>query len=102
MEHNYEDVYISPDFQCDQTEGFPVSLCWNTSRGVAFLMLNESLADDETDLAYYEKLCENFGKRPCTDRGDFNTILKELGEDAVDSAWLSDEDESEEFGGLSL
>ena len=102
MEHRFEDLHISPDFQSDQTEGFPASLCWDTRQNVAFLIPNESMADDETELAYYTKLCEDFGDRSCADRDDFNSILKELGEDADHSAWLPEQDDSEEFGGLSL
>jgi hypothetical protein len=99
---DWDQVYVSPDFQSDQTEGFPASLCWDQCRSVAFLMLNESIADDDMDMALYEQLCEEFGSRPCADRDDFNALLKKLGEDAVDSAWLPDDDESEEYGGMQL
>jgi hypothetical protein len=99
---DWQNTYVSPDFQSDQTEGFPASLCWDKNRGVAFLMLNESMAEDDTDMAHYEQLCEKFGSRPCDCRVNFNALLERLGDDAVDSAWLPDEDESEEYGGISL
>ena len=52
------DTHVSPDFQCDQTGGFPVSLCVNWEEGKAWLMLNESLVmdRDDTELNYYRQL----------------------------------------------
>ncbi|MDR3344443.1 MAG: hypothetical protein LBT21_02440 [Oscillospiraceae bacterium] len=66
----------------------------------AFLQLNTSLAEPDDDLAYYENLCKKFGTRPCEDWSDFNNILEELGEDALRTAYVdeNDEDESEDQG----
>lgn len=93
----YDPVYIhtSPDFQCDQTEGCPTSLCVCFNKGKAWLELNESFLRnmDETKLDYYRQLCADFGIRDCWDNEQFNGLLKELGEDAYDSAYLPDEDE---------
>ena len=77
-------VHHSPDFQCDQTNGFPTSLCW--ADGKAWLELNRSLIEDGEDVSEYEQLCANFGIRDCETVDDFNSILKELGRDAVESA----------------
>jgi hypothetical protein len=99
---DWANTYVSPDFQSDQTEGFPASLCWDKSRGAAFLMLNDSMAGDDMDMPHYEQLCEEFGTHPCADRDDFNALLERLGDDAVDSAWLPGEDEAEEYGGMTL
>ena len=93
----YDPVYIhtSPDFQCDQTEGCPTSLCVCFNKGKAWLGLNESFLRnmDETELDSYRQLCADFGIRDCWDNEQFNGLLKELGEDAYDSAYLPDEDE---------
>ena len=53
------EVYTSPDFQCDQTGGFPTSLCVCWEKQKAWLELNESLLMDRDDmeLGYYRDLC---------------------------------------------
>lgn len=91
------DVHISPDFQCDQTGGFPASLCVNWEEGKAWLELNENLImdRDEMELNYYRQLCADFGVRDCQDEERFNSILRSLGEDAIQSAELPVEEEGE-------
>ena len=44
------EVYTSPDFQCDQTGGFPTSLCVCWEKQKAWLELNESLLMDRDDI----------------------------------------------------
>lgn len=89
-----EDTHISPDFQCDQTGGYPVSLCVNWEKGTAWLKLNDTLDADGEDLSAYEQLCADWGFRACSSVEDFNTLLQELGEDAYDSAYIPTEEES--------
>ena len=48
------DIYTSPDFQCDQTGGFPTSLCVNWDKGKAWLQLNDNVNADGVDAAKYE------------------------------------------------
>ena len=84
---------VSPDFQCDQTLGFPTSLCWNREEGKAWLALKESMIDDDLDMAQFDKGAEEFGIRDCFDTDDFNNLLSELGEDAYQSAYLHGDDE---------
>lgn len=90
-------IYTSPDFQCDQTGGFPTSLCVCWSKGKAWLELNESLLTDrdEMELDYYRDLCADFGIRNCFDTEDFNNLLKELGEDAYATAYIPEENADE-------
>ena len=88
------DIHTSPDFQCDQTGGFPVSLCACFEKGKAWLELNYNVAED-VDVSAYEKLCADFGIRQCCDAEQFNGILRELGEDAIQSGELFDEDEGQ-------
>ena len=87
-------VHTSPDFQCDQTDGFPTLLCW--ADGKAWLELNESLINEGEDLSSYDRMCSDFGIRDCESIEDFNALLEELGDDAVQSATLYPE-ESEEY-----
>ena len=96
----YDSVYVSPDFQCDQTGGFPTSLCVCFEKGKAWLELNENIITDmdETKLDAYRQLCGDFGIRACWDNEQFNALLEELGEDACHTAYLPDEDEDMGMG----
>lgn len=87
------DIHTSPDFQCSQTGGFPTSLCVCWEKGKAWLALNESMMQDGEDVSKYEQYCADFGFRNCSDEDDFNRLLSELGEDAVQNASLYLEDE---------
>lgn len=84
---------VSPDFQCDQTLGFPTSLCWNREEGKAWLALKESMITDDLDMAQFDKAAEEFGIRDCFDTDDFNNLLSELGEDAYQNAAIQSDDE---------
>lgn len=96
------DIYTSPDFQCDQTGGFPTSLCVCFEKGLAWLELNENLLmnKDDMELDYYRQLCADYGFRLCCDNEQFNELLKQLGEDAYNTAYLSDENEDIGMGGM--
>lgn len=96
-------VYTSPDFQCDQTGGFPTSLCVCWEKQKAWLELNESLVTDmdEAEPGYYRALCADYGIRPCCDINQFNALLRGLGEDAIQSAELySNENDSISMEGM--
>ncbi|MBQ3194993.1 MAG: hypothetical protein IJB65_00855 [Clostridia bacterium] len=86
------DIHTSPDFQCDQTDGFPTSLCVNWDKGKAWLTLNYHLVDDDMDITQYLQGCAEFGIRNCVDAEDFDNLLDILGEDAYQSACLHEDD----------
>ena len=90
------DYHHSPDFQCDQTEGYPVSLCVSWSEKKAWLELNPHLDNEGLDMARYEKCCADFGIRQCTDIEQFNQLLHQLGDEAYENACLPEDDEAEE------
>ena len=94
---NDGDVYVSPDFQCDRTGGYPTSLCVNWDKCKAWLQLNDSFDPDGVDVAKYEQLCADFGIRNCFDTEQYNQILSSLGEDAVQSASLPGDEEEFSF-----
>ena len=48
-----ESLYTSPDFQCDQTGGYPVSLVVNWAENKAWLELNDTMAEEGEDLTPY-------------------------------------------------
>lgn len=89
------DTHTSPDFQCDQSGGYPVSLCVNWEESKAWLAPNYALAGSGEDMSEVEQACADFGIRQCCDNEQFNGILHELGEDAFQSAELYDEDEGQ-------
>ena len=91
------DIYTSPDFQCDQTGGFPTSLCVNWDKGKAWLQLNDNVNTDGVDAAKYEQLCADYGIRDCPDTERFNQILSSLGDDARLTASLPDGGENYTF-----
>ena len=88
------DIYTSPDFQCDQTGGFPTSLCVNWDKGKAWLQLNDNVKTDVVDAAKYEQLCADYGIRDCPDVERFNQILSSLGDDARLTASLPEDGEN--------
>lgn len=96
------DIYTSEDFQCDQTGGFPTMLCVNWDKGKAWLQLNDFLIADGIDVSKIQQRCVDFGIRDCNDVEDFNNILKSLGEDAEQTAYLPEDSDCEEGQGLKL
>lgn len=99
-EMDLSDIHTSPDFQCDQTGGFPTSLCACFEKGLAWLTLNAHLAPDGVDISAYEQMCADYGIRLCCDAEQYNELLKDLGEDAYNTAYLPDEDENMGMGGI--
>ena len=95
-----EDYYQSPDFQCGQTCGYPAMLCVNWEQGKAWLQLNEFVDPCGHDISEFEKCCADFGIRNCYDIYDFNSLLEELGTEAVQNAALYEEDEDEGMGDI--
>lgn len=49
------------------------------------------------ELEYYRDLCADFGVRSCYDEEGFNQILKSLGEDAYQTAYLPAAEEGEQY-----
>lgn len=88
----YMNIYSSPDFQCEQSAAYPVSLCAAWGQEKAWLVPNETIAQG-TDLAPVWQRCADFGIRRCADAEDFNRLLRELGRDAVESAEIPIENE---------
>lgn len=85
------DVFCSPDFQCDQTGGFPSRLCVCWEQGKAWLELADLNAPD-VDLSIYRQMCADFGIRRCSDPADFNDLLASLGRDAYETAYLPEDE----------
>lgn len=77
-------IHVSPDFQCDQTLGFPTSLCVCWEQGKAWLAPNDFMMSDVPDDQAQDVLnaCAEYGIRNCEDAEDFNNLLRGLGQDA--------------------
>lgn len=88
---NSLDLYTSPDFQCEQTGGFPTSLqvCWEKNK--AWLVLNETLIEEGQDMSVPRYQCAKFGIKECRDVEQYSRILKELGTEAYEQANLDEE-----------
>ena len=90
------DYHTSPSFQCDESEGYPVSLCVHWGKGKAWLEPKSSLSEEDSKLI--KKVMDgiaDFGIRDCNTEEDYNNILKDLGDDAYQSAKLEIEDRGE-------
>ena len=88
-----DSLYTSPDFQCDQTRGYPTSLVINWNENKAWLELNDSMAEEGEDLTPYELACAEWGIRDCWDVEDYNAMVMSLGEDAMDNATIYGDEE---------
>ena len=98
-----DEIDTSPDFQCDQTGGYPTMLCVCWEKNVAWLELRYDLASAGDDLSECEQGVADFGIRQCCDAEQFNDLLEELGEDAYDMAYIPpEEDETNDMtlGGM--
>ena len=92
-EKNPEEIHVSPDFQCDQTRGFPSSLCVCWEQGKAWLEPNDFMLAELPEEQAKDILdaCAEYGIHACADTEDFNNLLRALGCDAVANAWLPEE-----------
>jgi len=88
------DVYSSPDFQCDQTDGIPTKLCVVWSKGKAWLEPNKSMIEecDEHQINRFMEECADFGIRDCESKEEFNALLKELGDEAFEVGELVEDE----------
>ena len=66
------------------------------------LCLNDFLIADGIDVSEIQQRCVDFGICDCNDVEDFNNILKSLGEDAEQTAYLLEDSDCEEGQGLKL
>jgi hypothetical protein len=96
-----ENYYSGVDFQCDQTGGYPSILCWNQDACKAWLEPASVFDDGSAEAKQCHKDCGEWGVRPCCSWEDYNALLESLGEDAAQTS-VPNEDETEEFGGMSL
>lgn len=80
------EVFESSDFQSDITGGFPTRICWN---GKQVWLILADFGDDFREK--YVKYCADYGVRNCCSIDVYNSIVNELGADAVDMCYLTEE-----------
>ena len=101
---SFGDLHISPDFQCDTTNGYPTVMVWNKAEGTAILQQSPAFDDDSEEAKQCLRDCANWGVRPCANWQDYNDLLESIGEEAFENAAvpLDYEDEDVDFamGGL--
>jgi len=92
-----DELHISPDFQCDQTGGYPTVLVWNQENGTAILQPAPAYDNDSAEAGQCIRDCADWGVQPCDSWEDYNELLESLGEDAAQNV-VDIDDEDEEFG----
>ncbi len=97
------EIETSPDFQCEQSGGFPVSLEVYWEKEKAWLLPNRFYFSEleEEDPEYAKEVmqcCADFGIRDCHSVSDYNNLLRELGEEALENAELPESDEDQNMG----
>ena len=86
------EIHYSGDFQCDQTGGHPTMLCACFEKEIAWLEPNTRISDENTNIHKIREMCADFGIKKCVDAEQYNNILKDLGEDAYETAFIPTDD----------
>ena len=95
------EIYTSPDFQCDATDGFPTVLCYDLVDNEAWLAPSPAFFDEDNDQCQdCLDACEKWGIRTCDSWERYNSILQTLGEEAYENAAVEIEDEDQALGGM--
>ena len=85
-----EGVHISPSFQCDQSLGHPVVLCYDFDNEKVWL---EGFRLHETDESLAQSVRESiksWGIHHCHSWDDFNSYVQCLGDDAMEVAYYDE------------
>jgi hypothetical protein len=94
-------VHIGENFYCEQTDGFPTYLYYDTAIGAAWLKLSEGSIDmyieggEKDTVERCQQFCKDWGVRICDSMDDYENLLNGLG------ARMCDEDEGFEMGGIT-
>ena len=89
------DIHTSPDFQCDQTGGYPTVLSWNKDNGTAILEPAPAYDNDSEEANQCIRDCADWGIHPCASWHDYNDLLESIGDEAFENgSVIVDEDET--------
>lgn len=90
---DYEAVGQYLTENCDDYQLNPTLSEFFDFEALAWLELRYDLAEEGADLSAYEQGVADFGIRQCCDIEQYNDLLKDLGEDAYDMAYIPPEEE---------
>ena len=100
LKRSSNEMYVSQDFQCDVTDGFPTVLCYDQTENQAWLEPSPACDEDDPLFRYCIEACRAWDLRPCASWEGFNYLLESIGEEAYENAAVEIEAEEQDFGGM--
>ena len=85
-----EGVHVSQSFQCDQSLGHPVVLCYDFDNSKVWLEMYPLLDEDDDMYEDIKNSIQAWGIHPCESWDDFNSYVQCLGEDAMEAAYYDE------------
>lgn len=82
-----EGVHVSQSFQCDQSLGHPVVLCYDFDNSKVWLEMYPLLDEDDDMYEDIRNSIQAWGIHPCESWDDYNSYVQCLGEDAMEVAY---------------
>lgn len=85
-----EGVHVSQSFQCDQSLGHSVALCYDFDNSKVWLEMYPLLNEDDDMYEDIKNSIRAWGIHPCDSWDDFNGYVQCLGEDAMEAAYYDE------------
>lgn len=85
-----EGVHISPSFQCEQSLGHPVVLCYDFDNSKVWLEMYPLLDEDDDMYQDIKNSIQSWGIHPCNSWDDFNSYVICLGDNAMEAAYYDE------------
>ena len=85
-----EGVHVSQSFQCDQSLGHPVVLCYDFDNSKVWLEMYPLLDEDDDMYEDIKNSIQAWGIHPCETWDDFNSYVQCLGDDAMEAAYYDE------------
>ena len=85
-----EGVHVSQSFQCDQSLGHPVVLCYDFDNSKVWLEMYPLLDEDDDMYEDIKNSIQAWGIHPCESWDEFNSYVQCLGDDALEAAYYDE------------
>ena len=85
-----EGVHVSQSFQCDQSLGHPVVLCYDFDNSKVWLEMYPLLDEDDDMYEDIKNSIQAWGIHSCESWDDFNSYVQCLGDDAMEAAYYDE------------
>ena len=85
-----EGVHVSQSFQCDQSLGHPVVLCYDFDNSKVWLEMYPLLDEDDDMYEDIKNSIQAWGIHPCESWDEFNSYVQCLGDDAMEAAYYDE------------